>query len=98
MNLRLKREPKYRPRKPRVATFINSVALLPDDREIALYIQNVSPGGFMAVAEDELEEGTWFGVAIPARGIIRAQVRWFEEGMFGARFETPLELQEVEQL
>jgi hypothetical protein len=98
MKLSMNREPRYLARKPRLATFVNSAALTPDDREVAIVIRNVSPEGFMAVAEDDLEEGSWFGVVIPGRGIVRAQVRWFEGGMFGARFEQPLDVRLVESL
>jgi hypothetical protein len=98
MKLSVNREPRYHPRKPRLATFVNSAALLPDDREVAIVIRNVSPEGFMAVADGDLEEGCWFGVAIPGRGIVRAQVRWFDGGMFGARFERALDVKLVESL
>jgi len=55
----------------------------------------MSNGGFMAIANEELTVGTWLGADIPGRGIVRAQVRWFESGMLGAQFETPLGLQPV---
>lgn len=70
--------------------------LLPDDREIFIQIRNMSKGGFMAITDQKLSIGTWLGVHIPGRGIVRAEVRWFEDGMGGARFETPLTLQEVQ--
>jgi hypothetical protein len=98
MKLSLNREPRFRPRTPRLATFVHTAALLPDDREIAIEIRNVSPDGFMAVAERDLAENSWFGVAIPGRGIVRAQVRWFDGGMFGARFERPLDVKLVDRL
>lgn len=50
----------------------------------------------MAITDQKLSIGTWLGVHIPGRGIVRAEVRWFEDGMGGARFETPLTLQEVQ--
>jgi hypothetical protein len=99
--LSLKREPRFKARMPRVATTIRSNALLPDDREITLTIRNVSAEGFMALAPGalrdsaSLREGTCFGVAVPGRGIVRAQVRWVEGDAFGARFERRLNLQEV---
>jgi hypothetical protein len=102
MMLNLKREPRFKARMPRVATAIRSNALLPDDREITLTIRNVSAEGFMALAPDalrraSLREGTWFGVAVPGRGIVRAQVRWVEGDGFGARFERRLNMQVVNE-
>ena len=97
MKLNLKRDARSEPRKPRVATTIVSAVLLPDDREITILIRNMSPGGFMAITEQPLELDTWLGVAIPGRGIRKAQVRWYESGMLGAQFETPLGLEEVEE-
>jgi len=52
-------------------------------------------GGFMAIADEEPAVGTWLGADIPGRGIVRAQVRWFESGMLGAQFKKPLSLQPV---
>ncbi|MEA3003626.1 MAG: hypothetical protein QOH81_2414 [Sphingomonadales bacterium] len=98
MKLSVSREPRFQPRKPRLATFVNSAALLPDDREVPIVIRNVSPDGFMGVTEHELAEETWFGVVIPGRGIVRAQIRWFDGGLFGARFERPLDVKLVESL
>lgn len=93
--LKLNRQPRFAPRRPRMAAFIATAVLLPDDRELTIHIRNISSGGFMAVSSAELPEGTCFGVSIPGRGIVRAQVRWADEEMFGARFETPLDPQEV---
>ncbi|MDB5691150.1 MAG: hypothetical protein JWO81_213 [Alphaproteobacteria bacterium] len=98
MKLSLTREPRFQPRKPRLATFVNSAALLPDDREVPIVIRNVSPEGFMALTEYDLAENTWFGVVIPGRGIVRAQIRWFDGGLFGARFEKPLDVKLVDRL
>ena len=94
-SLSLKRPPRFRPRKPRIATSITTAVLLPDDREVTVAIRNISSDGFMAFTEEALVEGTRFGIEIPGRGIVRAETRWFEAGSFGARFETPLEIQEA---
>lgn len=98
MKLGLKREPKYRPRQPRLATLVTTAVLLPDDREIVVEMKNVSTDGFMAATSEQLAPDTWFGIAIPGRGIVRAQIRWSEDRIFGARFEKALKLQEVELL
>ena len=96
MKLDLKRKPQFAPRRPRKATFITTAMLLPDDREVFINIRNISPAGFMAVSDSHLPEGTRFGVGIPGRGILRAEVRWSIDDMFGAQFERPLEIKEVE--
>ena len=95
MGLTLKRHARFAARAPRGARSTRAALLLPDDREIFVYIRNMSNGGFMAIANEELTVGTWLGADIPGRGIVRAQVRWFESGMLGAQFETPLGLQPV---
>ncbi|HEY0414099.1 MAG TPA: PilZ domain-containing protein [Allosphingosinicella sp.] len=94
MALSVKREPRFKARRPRAATFITTAVLLPDDREIRVDVRNISPEGFMAVTNvDDLAIGTQFGISIPGRGIVRAEVRWSDGGAFGARFSAPLELQ-----
>ena len=95
MGLTLKREARFAARAPRDVRSIRAALLLPDDREIFVHIRNMSNGGFMAIAEEELVVGTWLGAEISGRGIVRAQVRWFESGMLGAQFEKPLALQPV---
>ena len=95
MKLDLKRKPHFAPRRPRKSAFITTAMLLPDDREVFINIRNISSSGFMAVSACHLAEGTRFGVGIPGRGIVRAEVRWSIDEMFGAQFERPLELQEI---
>ena len=94
--LSLKRAARFAPRKPRIAALITTAVLLADDREVPIHIRNISSGGFMAVSAEGLTEGARFGVSIPGRGIVRAEVRWADDEMFGARFERPLELKEIE--
>ena len=96
MSLSLKRKPRYRPRLPRFATSVTTAILLPDDREIPIAIRNMSTGGFMAVTDAHVQVEMWLGVELPGRGIRRAQIRWFQDGMLGARFEVPLTLEEIE--
>ena len=50
----------------------------------------------MAESVAPLECGTWFGVAIPGCGIVRAQVRWSEADVIGARFDRPLDIERLE--
>lgn len=95
MGLTLKRMARFAARAPRDACFIRAALLLPDDRETFVQIRNTSNGGFMAMVDEELAVGTCLGVEIPGRGIVRAEVRWFEDGMLGAQFEKPLALQPI---
>ncbi|MFL6859042.1 MAG: PilZ domain-containing protein [Allosphingosinicella sp.] len=95
MPLNLNREPKFKARKPRLAAFITTAILLPDDREVRVDVRNISTDGFMAIADAELPAGCRFGVDIPGRGIVRGEVRWADGEVFGARFDRPLSLHEV---
>jgi hypothetical protein len=94
--LNLKRTPRFAPRKPRLSAFITTAALLPDDREIRVAIRNISSEGFMAETDAPIEAGCRFGIDIPGRGIVRGEVRWCDGEAFGARFDRPLPLKEVD--
>jgi hypothetical protein len=94
--LDVKRPARFSPRKPRLAAFITTAALLPDDREIRVAIRNISPEGFMAETDAPLEPGCRFGIDIPGRGIVRGEVRWCDGEAFGARFDRPLRLRQVD--
>jgi hypothetical protein len=95
LRLNLNREPRFKPRKPRLAAFITTAILLPDDREVRVDVRNISADGFMALADAELAPGCRFGIDIPGRGIVRGEVRWSDGDAFGARFDKPLDLREV---
>jgi hypothetical protein len=89
-------EPRFRPRSPRIAARLPATVLLPDDREIQVHIRNISPGGFMAVSSEAIAEGTCFGIEIPGRGIVRAEVYWADGEAFGASFQVALKIRKVE--
>jgi hypothetical protein len=72
------------------------MVLLPDDREIEVHVRNISHDGFMAEASESLCEGTCFGIEIPGRGIVRAEVRWVEGKAFGAHFLAPIKIRSIE--
>jgi hypothetical protein len=72
-----------------------SSLLLPDDREVAAYIRNLSEEGVMAEIADEVEPDTDLGVSIPAYGIVRARVRWSHHGWMGARFHRPINIDSI---
>jgi len=69
-----------------------TVLLLPDDRELPVRLRNISSAGFMGESIRDLRAGMSLGIEIPAYGIVRATVRWSEDGKLGAYFEVPLEL------
>src|SRR3954452_19422637 len=94
--LKLNRPPRFSARKPRLAAFITTAALLPDDREIRVAIRNISSEGFMAETDAAIEPGCRFGIEIPGHGIVRGEVRWCDGDAFGARFARPLRLKEVD--
>lgn len=92
MSLSLKREPKFDARRPRTAVLMPTVLWLPDDRELPVRLRNISSAGFMGETPGSLASGMSLGVEIPAYGIVRATIRWSEDGKLGAYFDTPLEL------
>lgn len=92
MSLSLKRLPKFDSRRPRTAVLMPTVLWLPDDREMPVRLRNISSAGFMGESPGDLQSGMSLGVEIPAYGIVRATIRWSEDGKLGAYFDTPLEL------
>lgn len=80
MGLTLKRKARFAARAPRDVRSIRTALLLPDGREIFVHIRNMSNGGFMAIADEELAVDTWLGAEIPGRGIVRAQVAGSKAG------------------
>ena len=92
MRLSLKRSSRYAPRGPRVAVELGTSLLLPDDRVVPVVIENLSANGFMAKCGGELAANTWLGVELPGCGIVRALVRWAEDGEVGCQFRKPIEL------
>ena len=83
-------EPRFPPREPRKSIRLASTVLLPDDREVAVVLTNVSRSGFTAYIEVPIEPAITLGVALPGSGIRRAEVRWCEGGEFGGRFKDRL--------
>lgn len=92
MSLSLNRVPKFDARSPRTAVWMPTVLLLPDDRELPVEVRNVSSEGFMGRALHDLRSGTSLGLEIPNFGIVRATIRWSDDGKLGAFFEAPLDL------
>jgi hypothetical protein len=96
MSLSLKRVARFPARKPRAAVEIESWLLLPHDEVAAITIRNISADGFMAEAAAKLHPGTSFGIVIPGCGIVRATVRWHDEGLIGGQFRRPIDTQQLE--
>ncbi len=86
MKLQLNIAPRFPPREPRNATNVSTRLFLPDGRELRIVIKNITPRGFMAVAQSPIGEPCEMGVELPAFGIVRARVRWIEGTNFGASF------------
>lgn len=90
MPLELNIAARFLPREPRKAVRLEAILLLPDDREIAVMLTNISRSGFTACSDEAIDPQTILGVAVPGCGIRRAEVRWCEAGELGARFEDEL--------
>ena len=54
-------------------------------RELMARLANISEGGFMAECEEKLPLGAIVEVALPDRGVVRAEVRWALGWRFGAK-------------
>ena len=98
MQLDLKRIARFAPRRPRRSVAVDTTVLLPDDREVAVRLTNVSAGGFSAVSEAHILPGTTLGIGVPSFGIRRAEVRWATEKEFGGRFLSCLPVNVVDKL
>ena len=98
MQLDLKRLARFAPRAPRRCVAVDTTLLLPDDREVAVRLTNVSARGFSAVSETEITPDTTLGVSVPGFGIKRAEVRWATAGEFGGRFDSCLPVPVVDKL
>jgi hypothetical protein len=92
LKLSLKRIGRFDPRQPRLAVQLAGSLLLSDDREIPVSVENVSARGFMGKCSAELHADTWLGVDFPGFGIVRACVRWSEDGELGCRFRAPIDV------
>ena len=96
MALKLNREPKYKARPPRTAASIDTVLMsVKDGKKIRIHVKNISHGGFMALAEKPIAPSARVLVEIPGYGPCEASIRWVQDGMIGAQFTTPLEVQAV---
>ena len=98
MQLDLKRVARFAPRDPRRAVSVDTTVLLPDDREVAVRLTNVSARGFSAVGEAHILPGTTLGIGVPSFGIKRAEVRWATATEFGGRFVSCLPVPVVDKL
>lgn len=83
---------RFEARQPRLAVQVTGSLLLPDDREITVRIENLSPRGLMGKCSTNLPVDTWLGVDFPGFGIVRACIRWSEKGEFGCRFRAPIDV------
>jgi hypothetical protein len=92
LKLSLKRIGRFNARQPRLAVQLTGSLLLSDDREIPIKVKNLSPDGFMGKCSAELSANTWLGVDFPSFGIVRACVRWSEDGEVGCRFRVPIDV------
>jgi len=71
--------------------------VLANDRVVPVTIENLSANGFMAKCAATLVENTWVGVEVPGCGIVRARVRWNEEGELGCQFRKPIDIDRLRE-
>lgn len=98
MQLDLKRVARFAPRAPRRAVAVDTTVLLPDDREVAVRLTNVSASGFSATSETDILPDTTLGIGVPGFGIKRAEVRWATANEFGGCFVSRLPAPVVDKL
>lgn len=91
VKLALNRAARYEPRGPRSAVNLETCAVLADDRLVPITIRNLSRDGFMGQTDAELDPDTWLGITLPGCGIVRARVRWNEDGELGCQFRRALD-------
>ena len=92
MELALKRPARFLPRNQRHGVHIETALVLGDDRVFPIRIENLSSHGFMGKCSIELAAGSWLGIELPWHGIVRARVRWWDDGEAGFQFRTPIDL------
>jgi len=78
-----------------MAVKLGTTLVLGNDRVVPVTIENLSANGFMAKCGATLVENTWVGVEVPGCGIVRARVRWNEEGELGCQFRKSIDLGHV---
>ncbi|GGE00381.1 hypothetical protein GCM10011515_20230 [Tsuneonella deserti] len=93
MVLALKRPPRFLPRNPRVGVNLAASLVLPSDEVVPVHIENLSPQGFMGKCAHQLSPGLWLGAELPGHGILRARVRWSQDGEAGFQFRSPIDLE-----
>jgi hypothetical protein len=92
LHLSLKRQSRYAPRGPRIAVDLGTSLVLADDRVVPVTIHNLSSNGFMAKCRGKVPENAWLGVELPGCGILRARVRWIEDGEIGCQLRKAIDL------
>lgn len=64
---------------------------LSDDRCVPIVITNLSLAGFTASTDvAPPPRMTEFGIELSGLGVVRAQIRWIDDGEFGSQFGHPL--------
>ena len=61
-----------------------------DGRHVAIEIGNISSGGLMARADTDLGDTQLLAVWLDGRRLT-GEVRWYGDGRFGMRFDTPVD-------
>ena len=78
-----------------MAVKLGTSIVLGNDRVVPVTIENLSANGFMAKCSTALTENTWVGVQVPGCGIVRARVRWNEDGELGCQFRKSIDVARI---
>lgn len=92
MALALKRPARFAPRDYRQGVTFAAALILADDRIVDIEVRNLSARGFMGRCDTALIPGGWVGVDLPGYGIVRALVRWYDDGEFGCQFRNSIDV------
>jgi hypothetical protein len=77
-------KPIYAQRPPRRAITTDVTVVDGCGRQLQSRLWNISDGGFMAECEEKVPLGAFVTIDLPARGTVRAEVRWVLGWRFGA--------------
>lgn len=97
MPLSLKILARFAPRPPRAAVCVRAWLFLPDDRAVAVKIKDISADGFSGDTAVDVPPDVSIGVMLPGSGVVRANVRWCENGSIGAKFGKAVDVEQIRE-
>ena len=80
----------------RDSLFLQAGLILPGRADpVAVRVRNLSPGGMLAEATNQMEQGAVADIELPNVGRVPGRVIWAGEGKFGIAFDRPVDPQAV---